>query len=84
MLQKPATLRTLRQSVATQLLEANTDVRVIRVVPGHAKLTATAQCTHVATKTIIDTVSRFWGATGSGAKTRPGGMGGGVPPSATD
>jgi site-specific recombinase XerD len=54
---KRVTPHTLRHSFATHLLEQNTDIRVIQVLLGHAKLETTALYTRVATNTIRTVMS---------------------------
>jgi site-specific recombinase XerD len=56
-LSKTVTVRSLRHSFATHLLESGTDVRTIQQLMGHASLRTTALYMHVATTTINSTRS---------------------------
>jgi integrase/recombinase XerD len=56
-LSKRVTVRSLRHSFATHLLESGTDVRTIQTLMGHASLRTTAIYMHVASTTINSTRS---------------------------
>ena len=56
-IKKRVSPHTLRHSFATHLLEQDTDIRVIQVLLGHAKLDTTALYTRVATTTIRSVTS---------------------------
>jgi site-specific recombinase XerD len=65
-LTKAVTVRSLRHSFATHLLEAGTDVKTIQLLLGHASLRTTGLYVHVASSSIrattspVDSLPNLW------------------------
>ena len=70
-IKKRVTPHTLRHSFATHLLEQKTEIRLIQVLLGHAKVDTTALYAHVATNTIRAVMSPLDRLTLTGNRPEP-------------